>query len=241
MKNILDLFLSIFFLLFLSPIISLALILVWSQDFKNPLYISKRVGKYGLEFNMIKIRSMVVGADKTGVDSTSNDDARITLVGRFIRKMKIDEISQIVNVMSGKMSFVGPRPNVKRETDLYTDEEKKLLRIRPGITDFSSIIFSDEGDILKDSPNPDLRYNQVIRPWKSRLGLFYIDKQTLFLDIWIIILTGLNVFHRKLALKLVSKTLFKLNADSMLVEIALRNSNLKPMAPPGALNIVESR
>ena len=109
---------------------------------------------------------MKINADKSGVDSTSNKDPRITGIGRFIRKYKIDELSQLFNVFLGSMSLVGPRPNVKRDTDLYTSLEKDLFLAKPGITDFSSIVFADEGDILEGHLDPDLAYNQLIRPWK---------------------------------------------------------------------------
>ena len=130
---------------------------------------------------MIKIRSMKVNADLSGVDSTANDDSRITLVGKIIRKFKIDELAQLINVFLGQMSFVGPRPNVERETSLYTTEEKKLLNLKPGITDISSIVFSDEGDILEGRDDPDITYNQLIRPGKSKLGIFYIENSNIFL------------------------------------------------------------
>jgi len=103
-------------------------------------------------------------------------------------------LPQLWNVLLGDMSLVGPRPNVKRETDLYTQEEKRLLSVRPGITDIASIVFSDEGDILKDKPDPDIAYNQLIRPWKSRLGLVYVERQNLWLDIRLIFLT-ISVHH----------------------------------------------
>ena len=139
---------------------------------------------------------MVVNADKTGVDSTSSNDTRITPFGQFMRKYKIDEIPNFFNIFMGQMSFVGPRPNVKRETNLYTSEEKLLLSVRPGITDFSSIVFSDEGDILEGSNNPDLDYNKLIRPWKSRLGIFYVNNQSLWMDIKLIFLTGLAIISK---------------------------------------------
>ena len=128
---------------------------------------------------MIKLRSMIVNAEKSKVDSTSSNDPRITKIGKIIRKLKLDELSQLFNVFIGEMSLVGPRPNVKRETDLYTEVEKNLLRVKPGITDFASIIFSDESEILKNVDDPNISYNQLIRPWKSRLGLFYIKKQSI--------------------------------------------------------------
>jgi lipopolysaccharide/colanic/teichoic acid biosynthesis glycosyltransferase len=114
---------------------------------------------------------MIKNADQSGVDSTGAADRRITPVGHFIRRYKLDEITQLWNVLKGDMSLVGPRPNVQRETDMYTGIERRLLSVKPGITDFSSIVFSDEGDILKDHADPDIAYNQLIRPGKSALGL----------------------------------------------------------------------
>ena len=161
------------------PIMLPVIILVWLQDLKSPFYIADRVGKNRKIFKMVKLRSMVIGADKSGVDSTGANDSRITTIGKLIRKFKLDEISQLWNVLLGDMSLVGPRPNVKTETDMYTEEEGLLLSVKPGITDFSSIVFSDEGDILANKIDPDLSYNQLIRPWKSRLGIIYIKNQSL--------------------------------------------------------------
>ena len=135
------------------------MILIWIHDFHSPFYIAPRVGKSGQVFNMVKLRSMVVHADKTGVDSTSSSDPRITPIGHIVRKFKLDEFTQLWNVLKGDMSLVGPRPNVKRETDLYTRVEKGLLSVCPGITDFSSIVFSDENEMLRDSKDPDIDYN----------------------------------------------------------------------------------
>ena len=161
---------------------------IFLQDFSNPFYIPKRVGKNKKNYNMIKFRSMIVNADSSKVDSTSSNDSRITKLGNFIRRYKIDEIPNLINILTFKMSFVGPRPNVDREVNLYTDEEIKILRVRPGITDISSIVFADEGDILEYSIDPDLDYNQLIRPWKSRLAILYTEKASLFLDLKLMIL-----------------------------------------------------
>ena len=174
MVRLRDFILSFAILLFFSPILSVVCFLVWREDKHSPFYVADRVGKNGELFSMVKLRSMVINADMTGVDSTSSQDERITSIGHFIRKYKLDELTQMWNVLLGDMSLVGPRPNVKRETDLYSDEENILLSVRPGITDFSSIIFSDEGEILSGEEDPDLAYNQLIRPWKSRLGIIYI-------------------------------------------------------------------
>jgi lipopolysaccharide/colanic/teichoic acid biosynthesis glycosyltransferase len=184
---------------------------------------------------------MIVNADKSGVDSTSSNDKRITGVGRFIRKYKLDELSQLWNVLIGDMSLVGPRPNVKRETDLYTIEEKKLLSVRPGITDFSSIVFSDEGEILKDQEDPDIAYNQLIRPGKSMLGIFYINNRDVILDLKLIFLTAVAIISKENALKSVVSLLRQMKADDILVQIAAREKELAPMPPPGATNIVTNR
>ena len=134
----------------LAPVIFCFSFAVFLQDFHSPFYVAKRIGKDEKPFNMIKLRSMIINADQTGVASTSNDDKRITKVGHLIRRFKLDELVQLFNVLRGDMSLVGPRPNVKVETDLYSPEEKRLLTVRPGITDFSSIVFSDEGVILEE-------------------------------------------------------------------------------------------
>ena len=174
-KRFFDLLASILLIIIFLPIIIVFTFLIWKQDWSNPFYVANRVGKNNKLFKMIKFRSMIVNADKSGVDSTSSNDSRITPLGSFVRKYKIDELPNFFNIFLGQMSFVGPRPNVLAETKLYTDEEKKLLSVRPVITDFASIVFSDEGDILDGSNDPDLDYNQLIRPWKSRLGIFYIE------------------------------------------------------------------
>lgn len=241
MKRIFDLLISIFGLIILSPLLLISLFFVWKQDFHSPFYIAKRVGKKGLPFNLIKIRSMVVNADSSGVDSTAADDQRITKIGRFVRRYKVDEIPQLINVISGSMSLVGPRPNVESDVRLYTDKEKELLLVKPGITDFSSIIFSDEGDILEGSENPDLLYNQIIRPWKSRLGLLYIEKSNIILDIKIIILTAIAILNKEKALKSISNILTKLGADEKIVKVSLRKDKLIPHPPPGSDKVVNDR
>ena len=228
-------------LLVFSPLIIIVGFLVWLQDFCSPFYIAPRVARGGGLFKMYKLRSMVKNADKSGVDSTSADDMRITKVGHFIRSYKLDEISQLINVFLGDMSLVGPRPNVKRETDLYTEEEKKLLSVRPGITDLASIVFSDEGDILKGESDPDLAYNQLIRPWKSRLALFSIEKSSLIFDIQVILVTIIAVLSREKALEKVVDILKKNNAEDLLIEVASRKKKLVPTPPPGASTVVMSR
>tara|TARA_B100001540_G_C15732822_1_gene608440 strand:+ start:347 stop:1021 length:675 start_codon:yes stop_codon:yes gene_type:complete len=223
------------------PIMLPVIILVWLQDLKSPFYIADRVGKNRKIFKMVKLRSMVIGADKSGVDSTGANDSRITTIGKLIRKFKLDEISQLWNVLLGDMSLVGPRPNVKTETDMYTEEEGLLLSVKPGITDFSSIVFSDEGDILANKIDPDLSYNQLIRPWKSRLGIIYIKNQSLRLDIELIFCTVLAIVSKKDALKSINKKLLRLNAEDNVTRVAKREDELTPFPPPGSNKVVEKR
>ncbi|MAZ77838.1 MAG: sugar transferase [Legionellaceae bacterium] len=241
MKRLFDVVFALIGLLLGALVLLPVMFLVWKQDKHSPFYVADRVGKDEKLFKLIKLRSMLVGADKTGVDSTSTNDARITPVGHFIRRYKLDELTQLWNVLKGEMSLVGPRPNVKRETDLYTSEEKKLLSVKPGITDVASIVFADEGEILKDQADPDLAYNQLIRPWKSRLGLFYIEHRSLSLDVRLIYLTAIAVFSRERALVAVVALLKSLGAPKDVCQVAARQSTLVPCAPPGATEVVQSR
>jgi len=234
MKRVLDAVLSLVGLLVMSPVLIIFMFLIWRQDYKSPFYIAPRVGRFGKFFKMVKLRSMVSNADKSGVNSTSGDDQRITRVGHLIRRYKLDEFSQLLNVLLGQMSLVGPRPQVKKDVDLYTNEERHLLDARPGITDLASIVFSDEGDILYGSEDPDLRYNQVIRPWKSRLGLLYIKKRSFFFDIYIIVLTIIAIFSKPLALRGVQGVLKSWNADARLINVARRDQPLFSYPPPGS-------
>ena len=240
-KRFIDIIISSIGLAVASPILLVVTFLVWMQDFKMPFYIPLRVGINNKLFKMVKLRSMIINADSSGVDSTGSDDARITYVGHFIRKFKLDELTQLFNVLKGDMSLVGPRPNVITETNLYTDIEKKLLTVRPGITDISSIIFSDEGNILSDFDNPDLAYNQLIRPWKSRLGIIYIENQSIILDIQLIFMTVIAIFSKKFALKWITKKLYQFEVDLEIIEICKREKKLYPHPPPGAEKIVEAR
>jgi lipopolysaccharide/colanic/teichoic acid biosynthesis glycosyltransferase len=184
---------------------------------------------------------MKVNAEASKVDSTSVNDLRITRIGKYIRKFKLDELTQLVNVLIGDMSLVGPRPNVSRDVLLYTTVEQKLLTMRPGITDFASVVFSDEGEILEPYEDPDLAYNQLIRPTKSKLGLHYIKNCGFFLDLKLMLLTLVVIFSRKLALKFLVRLLIKTGADVTLVHISSRESKLIPSPPPGSLEIVTTR
>ena len=240
-KRIVDIVISIVAILFTLPIILLAIFMVWANDRKNPFYLAPRVGKGFKIFRMVKIRSMVINAELTGVDSTAMNDSRITPVGRFIRKFKIDELTQFWNVLKGDMSLVGPRPNVKRDTDLYTTQEQALLMVKPGITDIASIVFADEGSILSEKSDPDIAYNQLIRPGKSKLGIYYLSLNSIRDDFYIMFLTIATMASRSKGLALTSKFLARKAAPHDLVVLSLRSNQLEPSPPPGSKSIVQSR
>ena len=232
-KRVLDVCFSLCVLTAGCPAILLFMLLVWLQDGKSPLYLAPRVGQGGRKFRMSKLRSMIAGADKTGICSTSANDERITALGHLIRRFKLDELTQFANVLAGQMSIVGPRPQVPGDVAKYTDKEKRLLSVKPGITDFSSIVFADEGEILKDSRDPDGDYNRLIRPWKIRLGLFYVDCMSFSLDAKLIALTALALVSRRRALDGVHQILASLGADEDLRRISMRRDKLTPEEPPG--------
>lgn len=225
-KRFFDIIFSICILSLFSPILVIAMLVVFSEDSKNPIYTAKRVGKSGRLFSMFKIRSMRVGADNSGVESTSSNDVRITRIGKYIRKYKIDELSQFVNVLIGDMSIVGPRPNTINEVEKYTDDEKRLLTIKPGITDIASIVFSNEGEILRLSSNPDEDYERLIRPWKSELGLCYVIHHSFILDIRVMFGTAISIFDRSRALTIMAKQLTKLQCRKELIEFTKVGLNI---------------
>jgi len=240
MKRVLDCSTAFVGLVLAFPFLFVIAIAIWLQDFQSPFYIAPRMARGGGTFPMAKLRSMVVRADQQGGVSTSATDCRITPVGRFVRAYKIDEVMQLWNVLKGDMSLIGPRPQVYKDAALYSEEERRMLMVRPGISDMASIVFADEGDVLKDSANPDLRYNQKIRPWKSRLALLYIDKQSFLLDLQLIVLTLVALVSRQAALNKIQKLLLGWSADPLLIRMARRQEPLIAYPPPGANDIVES-
>ena len=233
-KRLLDIVFASIGLVVLAPVLLPAMVLIWLQDFHSPFYVATRMGRGGRPFRIVKLRSMVPDAGVTGIDSTAANDPRITAVGRVIRVCKLDELSQLWNVVRGEMSLVGPRPNVAREIVRYTSIERRLLDAKPGITDMSSIVFADEGEILRHSAHADLDYNRLIRPWKSRLALFNIERRSDVLDVALILITVSGVFSRRAALGALSFVLRRLDAPEELRRIARREHTLTPTAPPGA-------
>ncbi len=239
MKRAVDIAASLAGLVILSPILALVTAAIWIEDRKSPFFFGKRVARKGGFFRMVKFRSMRPDAWKSGVSSTAVGDRRITHVGFVIRRFKLDELPQLWNVLMGDMSLVGPRPQVETDALMYTVEEQRMLTVRPGITDIASIVFADEGEILAGSSDPDLRYNQIIRPWKSRLALLYIDRRTIATDFFLIFLTIASAISRAYALDGVARLLRQWNADPQLLLMASRRHQLEAWPPPGASRIVE--
>jgi len=189
MKRIFDILFSFHLLLFLFPFLLIVALFIKFYDWGPVFYKAPRVGKNGKVFKMYKFRSMVMNADKIGPSSTTKTDPRITPMGRFLRKTKLDEIPQFINVLIGNMSIVGPRPDVKQFTDMFTPEEQAILSVKPGITDYASIWNSDEAKILEGAEDPDKAYMELIWPEKKRLQLKYVKEHSFRADIRIIILT----------------------------------------------------
>ena len=232
-KRAFDILASSLGLLVFSPLLMAVMLAIWIQDRDSPFYIAPRAARGGGVFSMVKFRSMVMNADKIGGSSTATTDRRITPVGQFVRAYKLDELIQLWNVLKGEMSLVGPRPQVLSEAVLYTNAEKRLLSVPPGITDPASIVFSDEGEILKGSTDPDLLYNQIIRPWKSRLALAYIDHRNFWNDLWLIILTMVAIVSKPTALRALGSLLHDWRLDPLVIRMAARQEPLLAYLPPG--------
>jgi len=194
MKNFFDFGIAIMVLVILSPLFIICALIIKIYDGGPVFYSAQRVGKNGHLFRMLKFRTMVVNADKLGASSTTNHDVRITAPGKFMRKFKLDELPQFINVMKGEMSIVGPRPQVEWAVKLYSDEEKKILQLKPGITDFASIRFRNEGKILLGSADPDKLYMELIHPEKMKLSLQYLKERSFLTDLKIIFLTFSSIF-----------------------------------------------
>jgi len=196
LKRVFDFLSSLIGLILISPILVTITILIKNEDGGSVFYRGVRVGRFGKTFRIFKFRSMVINAEKLGGPSTADDDPRITKAGKLVRKFKLDELPQLINVLKGEMSVVGPRPEVQMYVDMFTEEEKAILSVRPGITDWASIWNPDEGAILAGSPDPEKAYMEKIRPEKIRLQLKYVRERSLLVDMKIILKTLETVLHR---------------------------------------------
>lgn len=197
MKRLCDVLVASVLLLLLSPfLLVIALVIRWS-DGGPVFYRAPRVGLRGQPFRMLKFRTMVQHADRLGGPSTPDGDPRVTPIGRWLRKHKLDELPQLFNVCGDTMSLVGPRPEVQQYVDLYSEEERVILTVRPGLTDWASLWNIDEGALLKGSPDPEKVYLETIRPVKLRLQLAYVRQRSFGTDLRILLYTAIALARGK--------------------------------------------
>ena len=188
-----DFLFSLLGLIVLSPVFLLISLCIVSDSRGGVFYRQSRVGKDCKDFKLYKFRSMRTGADKRGLITVGEKDSRITRVGYFLRKYKLDELPQLINVLKGEMSLVGPRPEVRKYVDLYTPEQRKVLSVVPGITDYASIEYVDENRILGGAADPDKVYVEEILPDKIRYNMKYIENRSLKEYFKIIFLTFYSI------------------------------------------------
>ncbi len=203
LKRLFDIAGALAGLILLSPLLAVIALKVKRGSPGPVFYRGRRVGRGGRPFDMLKFRTMEVDADRRGGSSTPADDPRITKEGKWLRAYKLDELPQLFNVLGGSMSFVGPRPQVQWAVDRYSPEERGLLAVRPGITDYASLKFSNEAEILRGAADPDQAYLELIAPSKIRLGLRYASRHTVLEDVKIMMATLVVAAGRPLPVWLV--------------------------------------
>lgn len=189
LKRIFDIILSLTAIIMLLPVIIIIAILIAFDSTGGVFFKQIRVGKNNKDFGLLKFRTMVTDASKSGLLTVGGRDPRITKVGYYLRKYKLDELPQMFNVLNGSMSIIGPRPEVRKYVDMYNEEQLKVLSVQPGISDYASIQYINENDILAKSNNPEQTYIDEIMPAKLELNLKYIKEKGLITDIKIILLT----------------------------------------------------
>lgn len=192
-KRLFDIIFSLIGLIFLSPILILIAICI-KIDSKGPVFFRQlRVGRYSKDFKIFKFRTMQIDSDKLGLLTVGDKDPRVTKVGYFLRKYKLDEFPQLINVLVGHMSFVGPRPEVQKYVNYYTEEDLQILNVKPGITDYASIKYRDEAEIIRQAKDAEKAYVEDIMPEKIKLNKEYINNNNIFIDIKIILKTFLSI------------------------------------------------
>ena len=195
MKRFFDILLSLLVLTVGLPFGLLIALLIVVDSRGSVIYRQSRVGRNNVDFRLYKFRTMCVEADKGSQITIGEDDVRITRVGAFLRKFKLDEFPQFLNILKGEMSIVGPRPEVRRYVDMYTPEQMRVLSVRPGLTDYASIRYVNENAILSASSDPEKTYIEEIMPDKLSLNLKYIDEQSLWVDMKIMLRTLVAIVH----------------------------------------------
>ena len=179
MIRLFDILFSSLGLILLSPLFVMLYILIRIESKGGAFYVQERIGKDGKPFGLYKFRSMRTGADSEGLLTIGEHDNRLTRIGYFLRKTKIDELPQLLNVVKGDMSLVGPRPEVRKYVDLYTEQQRKVLSVRPGITDYASIEYVNENELLSKTADPDRVYIEEVMPDKIKLNMKYLEHYTL--------------------------------------------------------------
>jgi lipopolysaccharide/colanic/teichoic acid biosynthesis glycosyltransferase len=196
-KRLIDVVCSLLGLVLLSPVFLFVAVLIKLNSPGPVFYRGTRAGRFGRPFRIFKFRTMVMNADKIGGASSANDDPRITRIGRLLRRYKLDELPQLLNVLGSQMSLVGPRPEVPEYTAMFSQDETRILSVRPGITDWASIWNSDEGALLEGAADPERIYLEKIRPEKIRLQLKYVDNHSLSADFQILLETITILLSRR--------------------------------------------
>lgn len=188
-KRLFDLLFSFLGMVVLSPLFLIVSLFIISDSKGGVFYCQKRVGKNNKDFNLIKFRTMMTGADNKGLLTIGEQDQRITKTGRWLRKYKLDELPQLINILKGEMSFVGPRPEVRKYVELYSPEQAIVLSVRPGLTDYASLEYINENQVLSNFSDPEKAYVEIIMPAKLLLNLKYISEQGMITDLEIIFKT----------------------------------------------------
>jgi lipopolysaccharide/colanic/teichoic acid biosynthesis glycosyltransferase len=188
-KRLFDLLFSFLGMVVLSPLFLIVSLFIISDSRGGVFYCQKRVGKNNKDFNLIKFRTMMTGADNKGLLTIGEQDQRITKNGRWLRKYKLDELPQLINILKGEMSFVGPRPEVRKYVELYSPEQAIVLSVRPGLTDYASLEYINENQVLSNFSDPEKAYVETIMPAKLLLNLKYISEQGMITDLEIIFKT----------------------------------------------------
>jgi len=196
LKRLFDIIVSLIFICILSPLLIIIAVAIKLGSKGNIFYLQERMGLNGKVFKIFKFRTMVPNADKSGLLTIGQNDSRITRIGKILRNYKVDELPQLFNVLIGDMSIVGPRPEVKKYVDLYTSEQRRVLTVQPGITDYASIQYVNESELLQKFDNPEEAYINEIMPHKLQLNLYYIDNRSLKTDISIIFATIIHIFKK---------------------------------------------
>ena len=196
LKRLFDIVFSLFGLILISPLLLVVAVLIKISSPGPVFYRGERIGKSGKPFRIFKFRTMVANAENLGGPSTAGDDPRLTKIGNFLKKYQLDEIPQLLNVLIGQMSLVGPRPEVKIYIDMMTEEERSvILSTKPGMTDLASLWNFHENEVLKGSADPEKTYMEKIRPTKIKFQLEYVKTRSFMLDLKIIIKTIMKLFQ----------------------------------------------